>query len=201
MAKTASKDIAYDLMKEYEIGEQCYANFKDERLDKETPAKIFHDPMKTNKLKTFSDMCKKREVKSSGRAVILKADSSLFGRIIVIAQARSLNMEDILSHPLGPLPWALSTPDGLLRKTKQSNLATALQKNFALQEKHPENSATVVDGMHLVQQVKGDEVTFRNVATTILGMASREGSQSRKIDVVFDTYKQTSIKNSEISLG
>ncbi|CAM4534943.1 unnamed protein product [Leuciscus chuanchicus] len=156
--------------------------------------------MKTNKLKTFSDMCKKREVKSSGRAVILKADRSLFGRIIVMAQVRSLNMEDILSHPLGPLPWALSTPDGLLRKTNKATLATALQKNVALQEKPPENSATVVDGMNLVQRVKGDEVTFRDVATTILGMALREGSQSRRIDVVFDTYKQNSIKNSERSL-
>ncbi|CAM4733150.1 unnamed protein product [Leuciscus chuanchicus] len=161
---------------------------------------ILNSACLTNKLKTFSDMCKKREVRSSRRAVILKADRCLFGRIIVMAQVRSLNMEDILSHPLGPLPWALSAPDGLLRKTNKATMATAFQKNVALQEKHPENSATVVDGMNLVQRVKGDEVTFRDVATTILGMALREGSQSRRIDVVFDTYKQNSIKNSERSL-
>ena len=106
--------------------------------------------MKTNKLKTFSDMCKKREVKSSVRAVILKTDRSLFGLIIVMAQAPSLNTEDIFSHPLGPLPWALSTPGGLLRKTNKATLVTTLQKNVALQEKHTENSATVVDGMNLV---------------------------------------------------
>jgi len=33
-----------------------------------------------------------------------------------MAQARNFKMEDIVSHPLGPLPWALSTPDGLLTK-------------------------------------------------------------------------------------
>jgi hypothetical protein len=85
--------------------------------------------MKTNKLKTFASMNKKKEVRSSGRMVILKADRGLFGRIIVMAQGRSLHMEDILSHPLGPLPWALSTPDGLLRKTNKASLAASLQKN------------------------------------------------------------------------
>ena len=49
-------------------------------------------------------MCKKKEVKSSGRVTILKADRSLFGRIIVMAQGRNLQMDDILSHPIGPLP-------------------------------------------------------------------------------------------------
>lgn len=199
-AKAAPKDIASNLTKAYEIGKQCYETFKDERLDKDPPTKKFHDPMKTNRLKTFSDMCKKREVKSSGRSVILKADRSLFGRIIVMAQGRSLHMEEILSHPLGPLPWALSTPEGLLRKTNKATLATTLQKNVPVEEQFPGNSSTIIDGMNLVQRVKGDQVTFRDVATTILGMALREGSHSNRIDVVFDTYKETSIKNSERSL-
>lgn len=105
-------------------------------------------------------MCKKKQVKSSGREIILKADRSLFGRIIVMAQARSLLMEDILCHPLGPLPWALSTPDGLLRKTNKATLATMLQRNVAAVEQLPDNSASVVDGMSLVQRVKGDQATF-----------------------------------------
>ena len=108
-ARTAPKDIASDLMKTHEIGEQCYSNFKEERLEKDPPVKQFHDPIPANKLKTFSNLYKKKEVKSSGRVIILKADKSLFGRIIVMAQGRNLKMEDILSHPLGPLPWALST--------------------------------------------------------------------------------------------
>ena len=69
--------------------------------------------MKTNKLKTFANMCKKKVVKSSGKEIILKADRTLFGRIIVMAQKRSIQMENILSHPLGLLPVALFSPDGL----------------------------------------------------------------------------------------
>ena len=143
-AKATPKDTS-DLMKAFEIGEQCYATFKSDRLEKDPPAKQFHDTTKTNRLKTFSNMCKNKDVKSSGRAIILKADRSLFGRIIVMAQARSLVMEDNLCHPLGPLPWALSTPEGLLRKTNKASLATLLQRNLTTAEQLPENCASVVD--------------------------------------------------------
>lgn len=120
-AKIAPRDIASGLMKAHSIGEQCYSTFKDERLEKDPPALKFHDPITANKLKNFSNLCKKKTVKSSGRVIILKAERSLFGRIIVMAQGRSLKMEDILSHPLGPLPWALSTPDGLDKQSLLGN--------------------------------------------------------------------------------
>ena len=116
-------------------------------------------------------------MKSSGRVIILKADRSLFGRIIVMVQGRNLKMEDILLHPLGPLPWALSTHDGLLRKTNKATLATTLQKNVTLAEQFPGNSTSIVDGMNLVRRVKGDHATFGDVATTVLSMVLKEGSQ------------------------
>ena len=90
-------------------------------------------------------------MKSCGRTIILKADRSLFGRIIVMAQGKSLKMEDILSHPLGPLPWALSTSDRLLRKTNKASLATNLQKGMVFAEEHLKNNASILDGMNFVQ--------------------------------------------------
>ena len=115
------------------------------------------------------------EGKSIGRAIILKADRSLFGRIIVMAQGRNPKMMDILSHSLGHLPWALSTPEGLLRKTNKASLATCLQKNVTVTEALPGHSATVVDGINLVQRVKGDQTTFGKVAKSVLSMALRDG--------------------------
>jgi len=92
-------------------------------------------------------------VKSSGRVAILKADRSLLGELyIVMAQGCNLKMEEILSHPLEPLPWALSTPDGLLRKTNKASLATFLHSIVALVEKLPDNFATVIDRMSLAQK-------------------------------------------------
>jgi len=61
----------------------------------------------------------------------------------------------------------------------------------------PDNFATVTDGMSLVQKVKGEQVTFGDVATAVLLMVLKEGNCSKRIDVVFDTYKENSIKNSE----
>ena len=176
------------------------AKFKDKRMENTPQIRKFHDPVKTNKLKTFSDMNKKKQVQTKDRSIILKADRSLFGRIIVIAQERSLQMNTILSHPLGPLPWALSTPDGLLRNTNKASLASLLQKNFQFSEEVPGNSAAVIDGMSLVQRLKEDQLTFGDVAMTVLSMAMKEGVWCNRIDVVFDTYKELSIKNCEQQL-
>ena len=64
-ARIAPTDIICDLMRAQEIGEQCYVSFKEERLEKDPPTKNFQDPIPTNKLKTFSNLCKKKVVKSS----------------------------------------------------------------------------------------------------------------------------------------
>ena len=149
-AKKAPREIATDLKTAHAVGERCYANFKEERMEKTPQIRKLHDPVKTNKLKTFRDSNKKKQVPTNDRSIILKADRSLFGRIIV-AQERRLQMDAILSHPLGPLPWALSTPDGLLRKTNKASLASMLQKNVQVSEEVPVNSAAVNDGMPLVK--------------------------------------------------
>ena len=67
-------------------------------------------------------------------------------------------------------------------------------------EQLPGNSASVIDGMKLVQRVKGDQGTFGDVATTVLSMALREGAESYRINVVFDTYRDNAIKNCERTL-
>ena len=98
-AKKAPRETATDLKIAHEVGEKCYATFQEERMEKIPQVKKFHDPLKTNKLKTFSDMNKKKQVKSNERSIILKADRSLFGRIIVIAQERSLQVDYICLVP------------------------------------------------------------------------------------------------------
>ncbi|KAL9956571.1 hypothetical protein ACROYT_G038064 [Oculina patagonica] len=93
-----------------------------------------------------------------------------------MAQGRNLQMDDILSHPLGPLPWALATPDGFLRKTNKAALATLLQKNVQQAEQIPSNAAAIIDEMSLVQKVNADHLSFGDVADAVLNMALREGA-------------------------
>ena len=81
---------------------------------------------------------------------------------------------DVLCHPLGPLPWALSTVDGSLRKTSKAALAKELQKNVPATEEIPQPSACIIDGMVVAQRLKGDHKKFSDV-----GMVLHEGASSK----------------------
>ena len=106
-------------------------------------------------------------------------------------------MADVLSYPLGPLQWALATPEGLHHKTNKAALASYLQKNVAPADQLPDHFATITDGMSIIQKVKGDQVNFGEVAQIVFSTALKDGSSSDRINIVFDTYQNTSIKNCE----
>ena len=131
------------------------------------------------------------------KTIILKADRALFGKIIVTSQTRNLAMKEVLSHSLGPLPWPLAMPEGLLRKTNKAALGNLLQKDVPTAESIPQQSATVIDGMHLVQKLKGNQKTFGEITKDLFSIILKEGAGSQRIDVVFDRYHEISIKNSE----
>ena len=196
--RVASPEVEEDSLCAKQRGEQAFLEFSRQRIESSPPKKNFHDKLSKLNLKTFSELNKKKTIrKESGKEIILKADRMLFGQIIVIAESRSLSMSDVLAHPLGPLPWSLATADGSLRKTNKSSLAKDLQRNVTPAESIPQPSATIVDGMNLVQRIKGDHKTFAELADNILSMAIKEGFQSKRIDVVFDVYRPTSIKKAE----
>ena len=150
------------------------------------------------KLKTFSDMRKKPRSQGRAKEVVLKADRRLFGQMVIIAESRKLQMSDVLAHLLGPLPWALANDDGLLRKTNKAALARELENNVS-PAKIPEPSATIIDGMSLVQKLNGNDQTFWQLAESALSHVLHEGSKSHRIDVVFDVYREMSIKDAEQS--
>ena len=71
-----------------------------------------------------------------------------------------------LQHPLGPLPWALSNCDGILKKTNKSTLARHTDGRVITVESIPSLLACIIDGMS-------------------------------RTDIVFDVYKEKSIKTAE----
>ena len=194
----APANVARNLLQASQVGEQAYETFKKDRLENGGPATKFHDVMKKQNLKTFADITKKRRTeKTQGKQIVLKADRNLFGHMILIAQSRQLQIKDVLAHPLGPLPWTLANSDGSLRKTNKAALARELEKTVSVDENFPQPSACITDGMSIVQTMKGDGKTFSQVADTILNVALHKGVHCSRVDVVFDTYCETSIKNAE----
>ena len=194
----ATPEISNDLCNAHCIGENAYNKFKVERLESNDPAKKFHDKLPRNNLKTFSNINKKtKTVKAGGAEVVLRADRNLFARMILIAESRKLSMKNVLAHPLGPVPWSLATSDGSLRKTTKSSLAKELQKLISPAETIPYPSACIIDGMSIVQKIKGDHKTFSDIANSIFCCILNEGRESDRIDIVFDTYRSESIKTAE----
>ena len=57
-------------------------------------------------------------------------------------------MKEVLSHPLGTIPWSLATSDGTLRKIKKTVLSKNLEKESTRCEKNPENSACIIVAEH-----------------------------------------------------
>ena len=196
-ATVAPPHVVNDLLDAHKIGEQAYQAFKHERLETTPPIKKFYDTITKKKLKTFSDIGKKTRNKGQAKDVVLKADRNLFGHMILVAQSRELHMRDVLAHPLGPVPWTLANADGSLRKTNKAALARELEKSVAPAEVIPKPSTTIIDGMSLVQKMKGNDKTFAQLAESTLAKVLHEGGDSERIDVVFDVYKDMSIKHSE----
>ena len=188
--KVVTPDVDYDLLQTKDIGEKAYKLFRERRIQSSPPKVKFHDTTKV-KLKTFTHPNKKVSLKAGlNQEAVLKANRRLLTQMIVIAESRTLQMREVLSHPLGPLPWSLATPDGLMRKTRQAPLAKELQKNVQAVDSIPQPSACVSDGMALVQRLKGDLKTFSAVVETLLCRLLSKGGSSDRIDVVFDDYAE-----------
>ena len=150
------------------------------------------------KRETFSSMQgKAKTCKTGNKEVILKADNRIFAQMVLIAKSRQLNLKEVLSHPLGPLPWALASLDGNVRKTCKSSLAKQLLKFPCVAESLPLNSTCVIDGMALVQKPNGDGKTFADIADYALSTVLAEASHSTRVDIVFDVYNEASIKHME----
>ena len=193
ISTTAPPALVMDLLRALEVGEEAYQTFKQTRLDDDLPSVKFHDKMTKQRLKTFLTIGTKT-ARMKGQNVVLKADRNLFSQMILVAGSRSVNMKDVLAHPLGPLPWALANADGSLRKTNKAALARELEKNVSPAEAIPTPPTCIIDGMGLVQRMNGNNKTFAQLAESVLAMVLYVGEQSGSVDVVVDVYRQPAIR-------
>ena len=139
------------------------------------------------------------KVTCKGKEIVLKADRNLFGHIIVVAQTRKLEMKKVLSYPLGPIPWTHANADGSLRKTDKAKFMNDIAQNVPVVEVFTDKSACIVDGMSIVQKLDGNQKTkpFGDIGKTVLKIVIREGDKCGRVDVVFDVFREGSIKDAE----
>ena len=97
MGATVSPEIERDLSRACLVGETAYQQFKKGRFKPEKPPVNVHHTLTKQKLKTFSDFNKTKDVKKSkGTKRVIRADLNLFARMIIIAESRQLQMQEVL---------------------------------------------------------------------------------------------------------
>ena len=72
-----------------------------------------------------------------------------------------------------------------------------IAQNVPVVEVFTEKSACIADGMSIVQKLDGSQKTFGDIAKTVLKIVIREGDKGDRVDVVFDVYREGSIKDAE----
>ena len=79
--------------------------------------------------------------------------------MVIIAESRKLQIQDILKHPFGPVPSSLATSNGLPCKTNKAQLGKQLEKLVQLTEQILSPSVHLIDGMALIQKLKVDQLS------------------------------------------
>ena len=195
----ASDSVTADLLNTHSIGEQKFMDFYNQRLKPSENRVDFFDRLPLLKIKTFSSMVKTKSMKVSGQEVIVRADSRLFARMLVVAQTREMDIQEVLRYELGPLPWSMAAVDGTLCKTTKAKLLSLLE-GVAPAEQVPPGAAWVVDGMAILQAISSAPATFADLAASVFNIAAspfRTGAT--RVDFVVDQYPLLSIKGCERS--
>ena len=150
--------------------------------------------MKKLHLKTFKTKSKSVKSKVHGKQVSLKADRNLLARLVVIGRHRKIDLQELLTYSLGPLPPPLATSYGALVKTNKANLLHALESQAEQPGVDiPKGAVYIVDGMATIQQLNINKLqgqrTFLNLANVLLQrLVNRvKANYSDEIHFVTDT--------------
>ena len=149
------------------------------------------------KLSTFSSMSKIKTCRVNSKIIPVQASKESFAKVSLVTQIRSLNMRSVFKFPLGPLSWSLSEPIGTLKKTCKAALLHKLEDPVETIENVSGDYAMTFDGMAYVLQSQVTHKTFGQLSMVLLSKVLTTGIRASRIDVVFDVYRDLSIKNVE----
>ena len=154
----APEDTSEHIITAYSIAHNGAKSFFEDRITSETD-KICN-PIKTNKLKTSSTIGKTAIARIISETVSIKTSSDMFNRLLIIGKSRDINLEELLSYALSPVPMSLGTTDGTPCKTVPAKLMHELEKDVEPLSQVPAGSALIVDGMAFIHQIHTMPSTF-----------------------------------------
>ena len=191
----ASIDVESDMLEAYAIGQSCLDHFLDDRVS--TQKTGFNAVLPQNKLKTFASMKPKSRSAREGKEYLSNVDRDIFARLLVIANAKQMDLKEVFKFELGSYPWSLAATDGSLMHPEKSQLLGLLESTVPPLASPPSNACWIFDGMAILQSMKVYGATFSELANQILGDMMKQVRDPCRVDCVFDTYPAISIKSCE----
>ena len=119
----------------------------------------------------------------------------------MVGKDRNIDLKNLLTYPLSPVPLSLSLLDGSFCKTNKAAIMPILEADVPVVESSLPQSALIVDAMALICSFSRSSLpsTFGEFAqlllTTLQRMASKHGVT--RVDFVADRYFDKSIKTVE----
>ncbi len=160
-----------------------------------------YEPVRKNNATTFATLYQVvKHTKDRDQKTVMKADSNVLRRLITSYEAgRSVDLSSVLKHELLPVPVSLAEMNGTLRTGNKSELANVVTEDIDCPETiqlHATSSFLIIDGQALVVALgKPDAaVTFGDLADTYVKTVLKAGYEYHRIDVVFDRYRDETIK-------
>ena len=159
-------------------------------------------PLTKNKAPTFSSLyAVVKPDKNMWKQKVIKVDRNILQRLITAYKAkRPVDLERILHHELMPIPVSLASTNGILHSTNKSMLIDVLTIDLVTPSivDFEGTTALVIDGQALIMAIgkPRDVSTFGSYADIFVNTVKNMGARFDRIDVVFDHYKQLSIKES-----
>ena len=132
----APSEVTESLLTAKEQGENAMGEFVKDRLI--SGKKDFWNPLKKINIKTFQSLNK--PIKLSKSKQTLKAvniDRQVYSRLLVVSKDREIDLQEVQSYELAPVPLALANMDGSLRKPNKSILLKELEMDHLSQNTLP----------------------------------------------------------------
>ena len=110
-----------------ELGEKQMKDFVEKRLN--TSEVKFWEPLPHLKVETFASLSRKKKIRTADEKILtVNADRDLFGRLLIAANSRGVQLREVLSYELATVPYSLAHVDGSMRKATKSVLLAELEK-------------------------------------------------------------------------
>ena len=185
--------LTEDLINCITIGEAAYSEFKSSHLDEKT-VKLFDPIKRTNIVMKSVEFQKPPDINK---------ETQVFMRTIDIARLRGYNLNLLLQHELTSTSFYL-TKEGNLRKSEKSELLRELKNTL---EEIPEvvpiddiPTAIIFDFMAYCRKVPVKKLklrTYEDLLNYLWSTFKNIASNTNRIDIVFDVYLETGIKQQE----